>query len=55
MPLVKQLGIGNSENVYLKDVPRLDINDILYFLFDVINVVDYFLGLNNFIRSFVAL
>ena len=44
MRLVQKVGRSIVENVNLKGRHRLDINDYLstFFLFGVINVVDYF-------------
>ena len=57
MRLVQKVGRKIADYFNLKGLHRLDINDYLFtfFLFGVINVVDYSLCLNNFIRSLVDL
>ena len=57
MRLVQNVGRRIAENFNLKGLHRLDINYNLFnfFLFRVNNVVDYFLCLYNYVRSFVAL
>ena len=58
MRLVQQVGRRSAENFSLKGLHRLGINEYSFtslFLFGTINVVDCYLHLYNFIRSFVVL
>ena len=58
MRLVQKVGRRVAETVNLKGLHRLGINDYLFtffFLFGVINVVDYFLCLYSFIKKTLLL